>query len=85
MREFPKTRPYVTGRNQRRYIAGKSSVTEILVLDDDGNRRSQFGRGGWFGVYFWNGNEWELDAVHASLGAARRSAAAIRRRLLQSK
>jgi hypothetical protein len=84
MREFPKTRSYVTGRGSRRSIAGKLSVTEIIVLDDEGNQRSQYGPGGWFGVYFWNGKEWELNAVYASRDGARKAAAQIRRRLLHS-
>jgi len=79
MLEFQKRLAYVTGRNQRRIIAGKPSVTEILVLDDNGKHRNQYGPGGWFGVYFWNGGEWELDAVYDSRDGARRAAARIRR------
>ena len=81
MREFPKTRAYVTGRVQRRQIAGKPSVTEIIVLDDEGNQRSQYGPGGWFGLYFWNGGQWELEAVYASRTEARKAAARVRRSL----
>jgi hypothetical protein len=83
MREFPKIRQYVHGRNQRRRVADKPSVTAILSLDDDGNRRSQSGSGGWHGLYFWNGKAWELDAVYASAQAARKAAARIRRSLHQ--
>jgi hypothetical protein len=78
MPEFPKTRPYVTGRKKRRHIAGHFSITEILVLDDSGAQRTQYGPGGHFGVYFWNGNEWELEAVYDSRNAARKSVARIR-------
>ena len=79
MRAFPKSRWHVTGRKQRRYIAGKPSVTEIIVLDDNGNQRTQSGPGGWYGVYFWNDKAWELDAVYDSGDAARKAAARIRR------
>ena len=34
------------------------------MLDDNGNQRTQFGPGGWYGVYFLNDKEWELDAVY---------------------
>jgi hypothetical protein len=63
---------------------GKPSLTEIIVLDDDGNQRTQHGPGGWYGVYFWNQKAWELEAVYACRGDARKAAALIRRRLLHS-
>jgi hypothetical protein len=81
MREFPKILEYVHGRYQRRRVVGKPSVTATLTLDDNGNRRSQCGSGGWHGVYFWNGKAWELDAVYTSAQAAWRAAACIRRSL----
>jgi len=56
MPEFPKIVPRmnIQGGDQR-YLKGGPSVTEIIVLDDSGERRNQFGPGGHFGVYFWNG------------------------------
>jgi hypothetical protein len=85
MPQFAKTRPFVTGRKPRRRLPGGPSLTEILVLDDSGVQRSQHGPGGHYGVYFWNGNEWELEAVYLSSDAARASAARIRRELRRSK
>jgi hypothetical protein len=84
MREFPKTRAFVTGWG-RRNVRGGPSMTEIIVLDDEGIQRTQYGQGGWFGVYYWNGKEWELDAVYSSREDARKAAARIRRSLLHSK
>lgn len=76
--QFPKSRPYVTGRMQRRYIRKHLSETETLVLDERGNQRSQYGPGGFFGVYFWKGNEWQLDGIYNSRESARKAAARIR-------
>jgi hypothetical protein len=52
MPEFPRTLSYVTGRKQKRFIDGRWSMTEILVLDENGHQRTQYGPGGSFGVYF---------------------------------
>jgi hypothetical protein len=72
--EFSHTRSYVTGRQQRRHIAGKLSVTETLRIN------------GSHGVYRWNGRAWELYGVYASASAAIKAQARARREisLLQS-
>jgi hypothetical protein len=80
MIKFPKTMPYVSANLQRRYIAGRKSVTEILVLDKVGKQTTQSNPGGRFGLYFWNGREWELEAVYDSGVAARNAATHVRRR-----
>jgi len=78
--EFPKTRPFVTGRKPRRSIAGRMSVTEILALDKNGAQRTQYDRDVWLGLYAWNGTEWELEGVYGSRDAVRRAAARVRQR-----
>ena len=75
MDEFLHTRNYVTGRKQRRYIAGKPSVTETLIID------------GWHGVYRWNGQSWELWGVYRFASTAKKAQTEARKeaaRLLQS-
>src|SRR5258708_253553 len=82
MPEFPKTRPFVTGRNTRRQLSDGPSLTEILVLDDSGIQRTQYGPGGHYAVYFWTlSNEWKLEAVYNSRDAARGAAARVRQEL----
>jgi hypothetical protein len=75
MEEFWHTRPYLTGWQQRKHIAGKLSVTGTLTVD------------GWRGVYRWNGKEWELWGVYRTAAAARKAQAQARsesERLLHS-
>jgi hypothetical protein len=78
MGAFPKTLPRVHGRYKRRRIGNKLSVTAIL----DGNKHS--GLAGRYGLYLWNGDEWELDAEYASRAAANKAAARIRKALPSS-
>ena len=58
MPEFPKTTSMVTSWSGR-YILGRRSVTEILSLDENGNRITKYDPG-WFGVYVRKGERWEL-------------------------
>jgi hypothetical protein len=80
MPDFPRTLSFVTGRKPRRLIRGEWSVTEILALDAKGKRATQNTPGAQFGVYLWNGREWQLDVKCNSPREAKKAAARIRQR-----
>ena len=46
--------------------------------------RTQDGPPGYFGVYFWNGDAWQLDDVYPSKARARKAQARLRAGLLPS-
>ena len=82
MPEFPKTLSFVTGQKQRKHFWRGPSVTEILTLDENGNRVEKYHPGAQCGVYVWKDKNWELHGdPHPTAHEADAAAARYRRNL----
>lgn len=82
MPEFPKRLASVgTILGQRNLYSGPS-VTEILALDSQGSRTTQWNRNASFGLYTWDGAGWELYEVYRTVREARNAAARIRKEIV---